>query len=72
MPRDADELFAWDVLERSKGGHERRRRLPWIMSRREAQLWSAQTSASIEEAAMRPGLGRAILGAAEEDPIHAP
>jgi hypothetical protein len=31
----------WDVLERSVGGHERRRRLAWRMTDEEALEWQA-------------------------------
>jgi hypothetical protein len=31
----------WDVLERSVGGHERRRRLAWRMTEEQALEWEA-------------------------------
>ena len=29
----------WDVIERSEGGHERRRRLLWRMTEKHAREW---------------------------------
>ena len=47
MP-DSDAQWAWNVVERSQRGHERKRRLGWRMTDREASEWSAANGVQVE------------------------
>ena len=46
---------AWNIVERSQYGHERRRRLGWPMSDREAAEWAQKNGMQLERAA-RPNV----------------
>ena len=35
-----EDLLSWDVVDRSLGGHERRRRVLWRMSEPQAREWA--------------------------------
>jgi hypothetical protein len=48
IARNGDAEWSWDVVDRSQHGHERRRRLTWRMSEREAAAWAAETGALLE------------------------
>lgn len=41
--------WLWDVIERSRGGHERRRRLLWRMTEGEARQWEATHDAKLRK-----------------------
>jgi hypothetical protein len=41
---------AWNIVERSQHGHERRRRLAWRMSDREAAEWAQKNGMQLERA----------------------
>ena len=45
---DSDAQWSWNVVERSQRGHERKRRLGWRMTDREAAAWSAANGAQLE------------------------
>ena len=45
-PEDA--LYCWDVVERSRGGHERRRRLFRQMTEAAARRWEADHDGKLE------------------------
>ena len=47
MESDIKQWF-WDIVERSHGGHERRRRLAWRMTLREATQWQATYGGVLE------------------------
>jgi hypothetical protein len=49
--REYDGTHFWDVLERSVGGHERRRRLLWRMTGAQALEWEAATGGKLIRAA---------------------
>lgn len=38
----------WDVIERSQGGNERRRRLAWRMTEAQAWQWQADNGGKLE------------------------
>jgi hypothetical protein len=40
-PKEYGAAPFWDVLERSAGGHERRRRLAWRMTEEQALEWES-------------------------------
>jgi hypothetical protein len=44
-----EELLLWNVLDRSQGGHERRRRVLWPMTSSEAREWSEANRVRIEQ-----------------------
>lgn len=48
MEPDSDAQWAWNIVERSQRGHERKRRLAWRMTDREAAEWSAANGAQLE------------------------
>lgn len=41
---------SWNVVDRTQGGHVRRRRLGWRMTEREAAEWSAEQGMQLERA----------------------
>jgi hypothetical protein len=40
--------WLWNSIERSEGGHERRRRLGWRMTEAQARLWEAAHGGKLE------------------------
>ena len=48
---DSDQsVKSWNVVERSRHGHERRRRLGWRMTQRQAAEWAAAHGTQLERA----------------------
>jgi hypothetical protein len=48
LQRSKQTPLRWNVVDRTQGGHERRRRLGWRMSEREAAEWSAKMGVQLE------------------------
>jgi hypothetical protein len=46
--RNTDAQWLWNSIERSEGGHERRRRLGWRMTEEQARIWEAAHGGKLE------------------------
>ena len=50
LESSGESLEIWNAVERSERGHERRRRLGWRMTERQAAEWAAASGARLERA----------------------